>query len=82
MFNTLRYARVLESAGVSREQAEAHVQIMAEIVEDNLATKEDIRQLEQKLDHKIIQLEYRLTLKIGTMIAASVAAITTFFKFF
>ena len=45
MFNTLMYAKKLEEAGVSRPQAEAHVQIMAEIVEGNLATKQDMLEL-------------------------------------
>lgn len=45
MFNTLMYAKKLEEAGVSRPQAEAHVQIMAEIVEGNLATKQDMQEL-------------------------------------
>lgn len=44
MFNTLMYAKKLEEAGVSRPQAEAHVQIMAEIVEGNLATKQDMQE--------------------------------------
>lgn len=65
MFNTLTYAKKLEDAGVPRPQAEAQVQVLAEIVEGELATKNDI-----KRDLK--ELEYRLVLKLsaimGTMI--------------
>ena len=49
MFNTLKYSRILEATGISREQAEAHVQIMAEIVEDEVATKQDIRETKQEI---------------------------------
>lgn len=49
MFNTLKYSRILEATGVSREQAEAHIQIMAEIVEGELATKQDIREARQEI---------------------------------
>lgn len=63
MFNTLKYSRALEAAGVSREQAEAHMQIMAEIVENDMATKQDLK-----------ELEYRLIIKM----CAAFSAIATF----
>ena len=65
MFNTLKYARMLEEAGFSRDQAETSIRILVEIMEDKLATKQDIRELES-----------RLTLRVGTMLAASVTLIT------
>jgi len=68
MFDTLRYSRVLEAVGVSRDQAEAHIKIIAEIVEGDLATKKDIESLENKL----IQLEYRLVIKLGAVVGAIV----------
>ncbi|MES2964830.1 MAG: DUF1640 domain-containing protein [Bdellovibrionota bacterium] len=61
MFDTLRYSKVLEAAGVSRDQAEAHVKIIAEIVEDDLATKQDLK-----------ELEYRLIIKLGALVGAIV----------
>jgi hypothetical protein len=33
MNNTLKYVRPLEASGISREQAEAHVQVITEITE-------------------------------------------------
>jgi hypothetical protein len=70
MFNTLKYTKLLEAAGVSRQQAETHVQIIAEIVEDRLATKQDLK-----------ELEYRLTLKLGTMVTVIVGFAVTFLTF-
>lgn len=57
MFNTLKYARKLEEVGVSRDQAEAHVQIIAEIIEGDVATKQDLK-----------ELEYRLIIKLGAVV--------------
>ncbi len=75
MFNTLKYSKILEATGVSREQAEAHIQIMAEIVEDDLATKQDLK-----------ELEYRLIVKLTAIlipgIALTVAIIAALAKHF
>lgn len=73
MFDTLRYSKVLEAVGISREQAEAHIQIISEIVEAELATKQDFVRLENQL----IQLEYRLIIKlsaaVGTIVTLAIA---------
>ena len=39
MNNALKYVKILESTGITREQAEAHVQIISEILEGDLVTK-------------------------------------------
>ena len=43
--NTLRYAKKLEEVGFSREQADMTIGILNEVVEDNLATKQDLKDL-------------------------------------
>ncbi len=63
MFNTLTTVKKLEDAGVPRQQAEAQVQVLAEIVESELATKNDI-----KRDLK--ELEYRLTIKLSAILGS------------
>ncbi len=68
MFDTLRYSKVLEAAGVSRDQAEAHIKIIAEIVEGDLATKEDVRELKDEMQ----KLEYRLIIKLSSVVGAIV----------
>lgn len=42
MFDTLMYAKRLEASGMSREQAEAQVNVIAEMVVDGVATKQDL----------------------------------------
>ncbi len=80
MFNTLRYAKMLEEVGFSREQAEISVKILVEIMEDKLASKQDLQDLKLELEHKIDQLESKLTIRMGTMLAASIAIITAIQK--
>jgi len=69
MFNTLSYAKKLEEVGLPREQAEAHVQIIADIIEGELATKQDLRELEHRLVIKLSAI-------LGTMISLTIAVCT------
>jgi uncharacterized Rossmann fold enzyme len=91
MFNTLKYARMLEEVGFSREQAETSIKILVEILEDKLASKQDLQelkvdlqysisQLESKLGHSVSQVESKLTIRMGTMLAASIAILTAIQK--
>ncbi len=68
-FDTLAYANKLMNVGFTREQAEVQAEAIAELINDNLATKRDLQ-----------ELEYRLLLKIGAMMAASVGIITALVK--
>lgn len=76
MFNTSKYAKILEEAGFSREQAETSIKVLVEIMEDKLATKQDI----QELQHSITQAKSDLTIRMGTMLAASSAIIAALIK--
>jgi hypothetical protein len=44
-FDTLEYARRLEKTGIGREQAEAHVAILRDVMLDSVATKADVAKL-------------------------------------
>jgi hypothetical protein len=90
MFNTLKYAKMLEEAGFSREQAETSIKILVEIMEDKLATKHDVADLKSTMatmatKHDVLQFKHELTLKIGTMLSAAVtlivALVTVIHKF-
>lgn len=73
MFDTLKYSKILEAAGISRTHAEAQIHVMTEIVEDELATKQDIKDLKDEMQ----KLEYRLVIKLGTLITAVVSIAVT-----
>ena len=79
-FDSLGYAKKLESAGFTREQAEVQTEALREVIEDKIATRQDLKGLEASLEGKIRELEYRLTIRLGTMLAASVAIIVALVK--
>jgi hypothetical protein len=57
---TAIYVKLLESTGLQREQAEAHVQVMTEMMEDDLTSKQDLKNLETRFDTSIKSLETKL----------------------
>ena len=65
-FDTLKASRRLQQAGFDEAKAEAIVSIFAEDVGTNLTTKDDLAQLEQ-----------RLTIRMGAMVAGDVAVLLT-----
>jgi len=74
----LKFANKLKSAGVLPEHAEAEAEALADIFEVNLkevATREDIKHLEERIDSKFIQLEQRMTIKLGALIVITVGAV-------
>lgn len=93
-FDTLKFANKLKSAGVLPEHAEAEAEALADIFEANLkevATKEDIKYLKDDIKHleerlcerfdaKFIQLEQRMTIKLGTLMVIAVSAVAALVK--
>jgi hypothetical protein len=122
VFNSLKYAKLLEEAGVSRQQAETHMEIMTEILDANIATKQDIKDLQtatsqdikdlqiatsqdikdlqsatsqdiknlrtemitlnHDLENRIIQSEYRMTVKLGTIVSIAIGVAVTLARLF
>ncbi|MBO4335165.1 MAG: hypothetical protein J5846_04945 [Desulfovibrio sp.] len=68
IFDSLSYARKMEAAGFTRQQAEAQADALREIVNERLATR-DIFEM------RIRELEYSLIIKLGSMIVGAVAVI-------
>ena len=79
-FDTLGYFEKLKAAGVPEAQAKVQADALRELIDDRLATKQDLRELETRLDNKIEKLEYRLTIRLGGMMAASVAIVAALVK--
>lgn len=72
-FDTLSYVKKLEKAGVPVAQAEAHAEAIAELVDEELATKRDLRELEMRLKHD-------LTLRLGGMLVTGIVIVATLVK--
>ena len=68
-FNTLLYVKKLRAAGFSQEQAEAQAEALVEIIDENLSTKRDLKELES-----------RLIIRLGTLIAFSTGILATLIK--
>jgi hypothetical protein len=82
-FDTLKFANKFKSAGVLPEHAEAEAEALADIFEVNLkevATKEVIKHLEERIDGKFIQLEQRMTTKLGALMVVAVSAVAALVK--
>lgn len=71
MFDTLKAARRLTDAGFDEEKAGAIVTAFAEDINERVATKDDLRQLEERLDHRLtIRMGMVATTATGVLLAA------------
>lgn len=75
-FDTLAYARRLRSAGCSEQLAEAQAEALAAVASEHIATKEDLKDLE----HRLEVLEHRLTLRLGAMLTVAVGTMAALVK--
>lgn len=91
VLDTLAYAKKLKSVGFTEEQAEVQAETLAQLVDEKLTTKQDLKELEvslkrdmkeieASLKRDIKELEMRLTIRLGVMIAASIAIVATLIK--
>ena len=62
-FDTLAYVKKLKAAGIPEKQAEVQAETFAEIIEERIATKQDILLLKQ--DIKELELSMKQELKLG-----------------
>ena len=85
-FDTLQYAKKLQKAGFTEEQAEIQAEVLQERtnaindwIDNNLATKQDLKllrqdlvTLEERLNTRINEMGYQITIRLGSMIAGAV----------
>lgn len=74
MFDTLKAARRLTDAGFDEEKAGAIVSAFAEDINERVATKDDLRQLEERFDQRLTSLDQHLTIRIG-MVATTATGV-------
>ncbi len=60
VFDTLASVKKLEEAGVPQKQAEAHIRLFSEIVEESICSKQDLLETEGRLEIKLKELEVKL----------------------
>ena len=66
-FDTLAYARKLESAGVAKPQAEAQATALADAFRQAVASPDDLKMVEANLESKIMAVEGNLASKIAAV---------------
>ena len=79
-FDTHSFVKKLKAVGFTEEQAEVFASEQARLIEDKLATKNDLVELESNLRRDMRELEYRIIIKLGSLMAASIAVVATLVK--
>lgn len=109
IFDTHAFVKKLTEAGFTERQAEVQADTLAAIIDDKMATKRDLKELEVALKElevalkrdieefkgsikrdlkeledrttfRMAELEYRLIIKLGAMMAGSIAAVAALVK--
>jgi hypothetical protein len=71
MINTLKYSKQLEGVGLTREQAETHIEIIGEIMDSNLATRQDLADLKSAASQDIADLKSATSQDIADLKSAT-----------
>jgi hypothetical protein len=79
-FDTHSFVKKLKAVGFTEEQAEVFANEQARLIEDKLPTKNDLVELENNLRRDMREMEYRIIIKLGTLMAASIAVVATLVK--
>ena len=79
-FDTLSYAKELIAAGMPQQQAEVISLRQRTLIENELATKADIKNTEIELKRDIKVMEFTMTLRLGTIVVIALGAMTTLTK--
>ena len=80
VFDTLAYTKKLLAGGFSKQQAEAQAEAIAELIDNNLVTKRDIEELRKDISADMKQLEHKMIIKLGSLMAASIAIVAALVK--
>jgi hypothetical protein len=83
-FDTLKFVRTLKSAGVPESQAEAFSEAFKETQgEAELATQQDIRDVRRDIEdvrRDMREMEQRLIIKMGALIAFAIGIVAALVK--
>ena len=72
-FDTYENVKRLKATGFTEEQAEVQTKIVAELVDEQLVTR-------QYLDERLKELEYRLIIRLGAMLVVAIGVVATLVK--
>jgi len=72
-FDTHENVKRLIAAGFTEKQAEVQTTIVAELVDEQLVTR-------QYLDERLKELEYRLIIRLGAMLVIAIGVVSAMVK--
>ena len=75
MFDTHAFVKELTEAGMPEQQAEVLARSQATLIDEKLATKEDLKKLELATKRDLKELELRLTLRLGSMMVVAIGVV-------
>ena len=79
-FDTHAFVKELTRVGMPEEQAEVLAQSQATLIDEKLATKRDLKELEMNLRRETKELELRLTIRLGSMMVVAVGVVAALVK--
>jgi len=82
-FDTLKFSNRLKAAGVPDKQAEAEAEVLAEALEVNLkelVTKADLTHEVELLRRDMREMEQRIVIKLGALMAFAIGIVATLVK--
>ncbi len=75
-FDTHAYVKKLIAVGFTEEQAEVQAETLASLIDDRLATKQDIAEVKRDIK----EMELRLTVKLGAIGATCIIIVAALVK--
>ncbi len=79
-FDTHAFVKELTQAGMPEAQAEVLARSQATLIDEKLATKQDLKELEARLRHDMKELELRLTIRLGSMMVVAIGVVAALVK--
>ncbi len=79
-FDTHAFVKELTQAGMPEGQAEVLARSQAMLIDEKLATKYDLKELEARLRHGMKELELRLTIRLGSMMVVAIGVVAALVK--
>ena len=90
-FDTHAFVKELTQAGMPEEQAEVLARSQATLIDEKLATKQDLKELELRLKRDIqelkrdmqemeLRLKHDLTVRLGSMMVVAVGVVAALVK--
>ena len=80
MFDTHTFVKELTRVGMPEEQAEILARSQTTLIDEKLATKEDLKKLELATKRDLKELELRLTLRLGSMMVVAIGVVAALVK--